>query len=227
VSPHEDEHLSEIHLQALLLDTVDAAVIATDLDGAVTHWNQAAQRLYGWSRDEARGRPIKELTVRACDRERADSILTSLIPTGYWEGEFEVRRRDGSTFPAYVRNALYRGLDGEPAGVVGVSVDISQRVEDERRLPAARDYMRAVTDSMGEGLFTLDTAGRLVYLNRAGEGLLRWRNEELIGQFMHDVVGTGEDVLRRRDGSELPVEMISSDFETEHGRGGALCCSAT
>ncbi|MDQ3607479.1 MAG: EAL domain-containing protein [Actinomycetota bacterium] len=222
MSPREHEHLREIHLQALLLDAVDAAVIATDLDGVVTHWNQGAQRLYGWSPEEAVGHPVVELTVLERDRAVPRCTLAGVRPTGYWEGELELRRRDGSTFPAHVRNALYSGLDGEPAGVVGVSVDISQHVEAQRGLRAARDYMRAVTDSMGEGLFTLDTAGRLIYLNRAGEEMLGWANEELSGRFMHEVVGTGEGALRRRDGSELPAEMISSDFETEDGVRGRV-----
>lgn len=222
MSPHEGEDLREIHLQALLLDAVDAAIIATDLGAVVTHWSKGAQRLYGWSREEAVGRCVMELTVPESDRARARSTLVGMLPTGYWEGEFEVCRRDGSTFPAYVRNALFCGLDGERAGVVGVSVDISRRVETDWRRRAARDYMRAVTDSIGDGLFTLDTAGRLIYLNPAGERLLGRRNDELVGQLMHDVIGTREDVLRHRDGRELAVEMTSSDFETEDGVQGRV-----
>lgn len=220
--PHEGEDLREVRLQALLLDAVDAAIIATDLDAVVTHWSRGAQRLYGWSREEAVGRSVLELTVHERDRARGRSTLAGMLPTGYWEGEFEVCRRDGSTFPAYVRNAVFCGLDGERAGIVGVSVDISRRVETDWRLRAARDYMRAVTDSMCEGLFTVDTQGRLIYLNRAGEGLLGHRNDELVGQSMDDVLGTGEGLLRRRDGSELPVEMTASDFETQDGVRGRV-----
>ncbi len=135
--PHEGEELREIDLQALLLDAVDAATIATDLDAVVTHWSKGAQRLYGWSREEAVGRSVMELTVHERDRARARFTLAGMLPTGHWEGEFEVCRRDGSTFPAYVRNAVFCGLDGERAGIVWVSVDISRRVETDWRLRAA------------------------------------------------------------------------------------------
>jgi PAS domain S-box-containing protein len=60
VPPHEGEDLREIHLLALLLDAVDAAIIATDLDAVVTHWSKGAQRLYGWSREEAVGRCVMD-----------------------------------------------------------------------------------------------------------------------------------------------------------------------
>lgn len=86
--PHEGEDLREIHLQALLQDAVDAAIIATDLDAVVTHWSKGAQRLYGWSREEAVGRCVMELTVRERDRAQTHSTLADVLPTGYWEGEF-------------------------------------------------------------------------------------------------------------------------------------------
>ena len=47
----------ELSMRSRLLDAVDAAVIATDLEGLVTHWNAAAERMYGWTFDEAHGKP--------------------------------------------------------------------------------------------------------------------------------------------------------------------------
>jgi PAS domain S-box-containing protein len=239
---------SEIHLQARLLDAVHAAVIATDLEGSVTHWNRGAERMYGWTREETVNRSITELTVGPEDETTA-AAMAAVSEESEWEGEFEVRRKDGSRFPAHVRNALITDSDGQPTGVVGVSVDIGDRVETERQLRSSRDYLHAVSDSMGEGLFTLDTEGRLVYVNHAGEQLLGWRQEELAGQVMHDITHyrrtdgtpmpadecplaqvrlTGEvvrvedDIFMRKDGSELPVEMTAAPFESEDGVNGTV-----
>ncbi len=252
----EDEHLSqrtrserEINLQADLLDAVPAAVVATDLDGAVTHWNLAAEDMYGWSREEAVGGTLSDLTVGPEDGAEAKEIMDAVREAGQWEGEFEVRRNDRSRFPVHVRNALITDGEGRPLGVVGVSVDISARVESERQLRSARDYLRAVNDSMGEGLFTLDTEGRLIYLNHAGERLLGWRQEELAGEMMNDrthylpaegkrfpiehrrlnevqrdgqVVRLEDEVFIRKDGSELPVEITMAPFATEDGVRGSV-----
>jgi PAS domain S-box-containing protein len=90
---------------------------------------------------------------------------------------------------------------GRVSGMIGVSVDMSERVSSERELLAARNYMRAVADSMGEGLFTADAAGALTYMNPAAEELIGWSLGELKGRVMHDVTHS-----HRPDGSPLPVE---------------------
>lgn len=98
------------------------AVIATDLAGTVTHWNAEAELAYGWRADEVIGRPITELTVGPEDRQLAEEIMDSVRLTGEWTGDFEVRRKDGSSFEAHVRNTLIRDEHGEAVGLAGVSI---------------------------------------------------------------------------------------------------------
>ena len=105
-----------------------AAVIGTDLDGIVRLWNGAAERLYGWTRPEALGRPISELTVGPEDARVAEQILGRVRAMGSWEGEFWVCRYDGTRMLAYVHDALVRDLDGRSVGIVGVSLDLDPGV---------------------------------------------------------------------------------------------------
>ena len=53
----------ELHFQAMLLEAVGQAVIATDLEGNVLYWNRAAEEIYGWSSEEALGRRLRDLTL--------------------------------------------------------------------------------------------------------------------------------------------------------------------
>ena len=101
--------------------------------------------------------------------------------------------------PAFVRDRVIRSDAGFPDGVVSVSVDMSERIASERARRAAGDYLRAVMDSVGEGLYTADLDGRVTYMNDAAEQILGWRFAELEGRVMHDVVHS-----RRPDGSLLP-----------------------
>jgi PAS domain S-box-containing protein len=209
------EAQNEVTTQAALLDEIDVAVIATDADRRISHWNRGAEHLYGWTSDEVLGRMAGEVIMPT---DRADvSMLTDLLHgAGHWEGELTVRRKDGSTFPAFVRDRAIPRNDRLPAGVVSISVDLSERVASERALLAARNYLKAVTDSVGEGLYSADTEGRLTYMNDAAEKILEWTLDELRGCVMHPIVHS-----RRPDGSELsaaecPILLSLRNGETVH-----------
>jgi len=109
--------------------------------------------------------------------------------------------------------------------------------------------MRAAADSMGEGLFTLDPDGHLVFINGAAEKLLGWSAQELEGRVMHDVthslrpdgselligdcpilcahrdgvsVHVEDEVFTCRDGSALPVDYTAAPFVTDDGVEGCV-----
>jgi PAS domain S-box-containing protein len=238
----------ELEMRSRLLDAVDAAVIATDPEGLVTHWNAAAERMYGWTFEEARGRPLLTLAAGS-DGVRADEIMNAYIETGRWEGEYECPHRDGSRIDAYVRLAAVRDADDDPAGVVIVSVDLGERLAMENYLRGARDYLEAVTASMAEGLITLDPEGRLTYMNDAADRMLGWREEGLLGepiaklasQRPREVTGDwGEgfaiaelepgDIPTRveserivgRDHTEIEISYTAAPFESELGEHGTV-----
>ncbi|MBA2362674.1 MAG: PAS domain S-box protein [Chloroflexia bacterium] len=124
----------QVLFQAQLLQQVAAAVIATDLDGTVKHWNGHAEAIYGWPREEVLGRDVRELTVGPAEASMADEILAQLRAGRSWEGEFIAMRKDGSNFPAFVTDSLVYDAARRPIGIVGVSVDITERerAEEER-----------------------------------------------------------------------------------------------
>jgi PAS domain S-box-containing protein len=237
----------EARLAARLLDEVDAAVIATDADDVVTHWSAGAERMYGWQAEEIVGSTVAELLLLQSDTELAER-LRIMRRDGRWEGRLMATHRDGSVRPALLR-LVARYDDGALSGFVGVSVDASEAVAAERELRSAKDFSRAVTDSMGEGLFAVGVDGRLMYMNSAAEDLLGWRAEELEGRVVHDAIQcqapdgdafsaqerlsrqTGrdgsavrveDDVFIRRDGSVLPVAYTASQFVTPAGIRGSV-----
>jgi PAS domain S-box-containing protein len=230
--------------QAALLDEVDMAVVTTDNERRVTYWNRGAELLFGWTRDEALGQPTSRLNVGL---EGVDEVLDAIRRDGHWEGEYHARRKDGTRFPAHARTRLLLDSEGEVAGMIGVSVDATERIAAEVDLRSARDYMRAVADSMGEGLCTLDNQGRIFYVNPRAEALLGWTTEELAGQDFHEALHhtradgspypseecplvaarrtrssarVDDDVLVGRAGSLIPVQQVQTPFETEDGVGG-------
>jgi PAS domain S-box-containing protein len=134
--------------QANLLDAVEQAVIATDLEGIVIYWNKFAERLYGWRTEEAVGRSVTEATCPECSREQADEILQSLKEGKSWSGEFIVHRRDGKAFPASVHDSPIFDRQGNLAGIVGISSDITERRLAEEKLRKS-ERLRAEAQEVG------------------------------------------------------------------------------
>ena len=128
--------------QAQLLEQVQAGVISTDLQGTVTYWNEYAEKLYGWSHEEALGRNIMELVIGPEEAEVAKEIMERLWAGETWAGEFVVHRKDGSTFPAHVTDCLLYDAQGHAVGAVGVSTDITERkkAEEERGRLLAHEW---------------------------------------------------------------------------------------
>jgi EAL domain-containing protein (putative c-di-GMP-specific phosphodiesterase class I) len=103
-----------------------------------------------------------------------------------------------------------------------VGVDMSRQVEVESELRAARDYLRAVTDSMAEGVVTLDPDSRVITINRVGEQLLGWPQEDLDGSLTWGSIATADGAFTHRDGSRLPVDATSTPLETADGVRGTV-----
>jgi PAS domain S-box-containing protein len=113
--------------QSRLLSSVGQAIIATDMNGKIIYWNNAAEQLYGWQEAEVLGRSIVDVTPAESSQEQAAKIMKRLTAGEYWSGEFLAKRRDGTLFPAIVTNAPITNDKGELIGTIGVSTDISEQ----------------------------------------------------------------------------------------------------
>jgi PAS domain S-box-containing protein len=133
---------AQIQFQVSLLEQVRNAVIATDLEGNITYWNHFAETLYQWKAEEVLGKAIGELFLPIGEQELAAAAeVMSRLRYKRWEGEFTVRRKDGSTFPAYVVDSTIHNSQGQPIGYVAVSIDITAAKRSEQELKQYRDRL--------------------------------------------------------------------------------------
>lgn len=186
-------------LQSLLLDEVSVAVHTADLGRTVSSWNAGAEQLFGWPADEAIGRRTDELFITS--QTPVAPEVRRLIGQRSWEGDLVLARKDGSAFPAHVRSRVVHHLPGNEPLIIVVTIDMSERLRSERALRLARDHLRAMTDSLGEGMITVNATGQVTYMNPVAEAQLGWRAGELYGLALHEVTHN-----RHVDGSPMPVE---------------------
>ncbi len=112
-------------LQTSLLDAVQQAVIATNADRHITYWNPFAERLYGWTAGEVLGRDITEVVPTNANDGKEKLALVERGDT--WSGEFQVRRKNGEVFPAFVTVSPIKDSRGRSMGAMGVSFDVSEQ----------------------------------------------------------------------------------------------------
>ncbi len=128
-----DAHIRE---QASLLDQAQDAIVVHRVPGhEIVYWNQGARRLYGWTADEALGRPMDKLLQ--ISPAEARTPMQCVLDRGEWNGEFNERRKDGSAIVAEVRCTLVRDTNEQPRSILSIMSDITERRRAEERLQQA------------------------------------------------------------------------------------------
>ena len=139
------------------LDAVKQSVIVTDQIGVVRYWNDGATTLYGWSRDEATGRPLATLGLLAFP-EAADPPGTPPRGISAWDSEATGIRRDGKRFPIHLTQTPAFSTSGGIVGVIQVSYDITARKELEADLRRSVAKAVAAQRIAGVSAWELDLA---------------------------------------------------------------------
>jgi PAS domain S-box-containing protein len=128
--------------QARLLDLTQDAIVARGMDGLITYWNRGAEKLYGWTREEAVGKVLQQL-LQTIYPVPLEQITETLVRTGRWEGELVSTRRDGRQVTVASRWSLQRDDAGRPVGTLGTNTDITERKRTEEALRRTRETFLA------------------------------------------------------------------------------------
>ena len=184
-----------VDLQTRLLDAVGQAVIVTDVRGAITYWNRFAEELYGWSAQEVMGRSIVDVTPSEGFRDRADEIMAELRDGKSWSGEFLVRRRDGTSFPAMVTNTPVYDDAGRLVGVIGVSMDIAERKHAEDTLRFRKALLEAQSEASEEGILVVSGDRKIISFNQCFVEMWEIPEEVLETRSDEDALRSVEDRL--------------------------------
>jgi PAS domain S-box-containing protein len=203
----------KLRFQANLLDMVGQSVIATALDGTITYWNYAAEKMYGRKAAQVYGRNIVDVMVTDISQEQTASIMERLNAGESWEGEVRIQHRDGSFLTTLVVDSPYYDEHGTLSGLVGISSDISERKRLEQALRQSEHHYRMLAHNIPDAVvFLFDH--NLRYLVAAGRllSVLGMTPETLEGKTLmdalpEDVAAIGEPLYRAILAGTAPHEV--------------------
>jgi two-component system, cell cycle sensor histidine kinase and response regulator CckA len=116
----------KIREQAELLDKAQDAIIVCTLDRKITFWNQGAERIYGWSREAALGKNIRELLFRGKLPWQMEEAAKNPEASGEWMGELEGFTESEQAVIVQTRTTLIRDEQGRPKSMLIISTDITE-----------------------------------------------------------------------------------------------------
>ena len=143
---------------AAIVASSDDAIISKDLDGIVTSWNGAAERIFGYPATEMIGRSIR--TIIPPDRQQEQDLVLARIRRGDQVDHFETvrQRKDGSLVDISLTVSPIRDAHGAIVGASKVARDITER----RQVEAERVKLFAVSEEQSRITNTLNDVGRVV-----------------------------------------------------------------
>jgi PAS domain S-box-containing protein len=224
---------SETRLRSLaaIVDSSRDAIVGRTVDGTVTSWNAAAERLFGYSADEIVGRSIAVLAPYAQESEY--SAINAQLRLGLVVEQFEAERirKDGTLVEVESTVSPVTDAAGRVVGASAISRDVSGRKRAEETLRASEARYRDLFENATDLIATVDLESRLTGVNAAFVRALGYSREELVGRSLRDFVpeewhgeleraGAGKAVdvgsstvyeheLVARDGRRIQVEVAS------------------
>ena len=189
----ERENSDGSDLLAALLDGMDAALCAFDADGVLTHWNREAERILGWSAEEAGGRRgLAGWAVRTADAEEVEGRLLSVMHApGRQVHEFALLTKDGGRVLVRTQSAAVRGPDGKPAGVYCAFSEVHAQIDLERSIALSE----ALFEDASWGVVLVDVDLRPAVVNAHAARALGTGRTSVLGRPLGELLSQGVEEL--------------------------------
>jgi PAS domain S-box-containing protein len=230
---------------AAIIESSEDAIVSKSLDGVVTSWNAGAQRLFGYTAEEAIGQPIASLVIPP-DRLQEEPEILGRIRRGEQVEHFETlrRRKDGTLVNLSLTISPIRDSFGFIVGVSKVARDITDKKRAEARLQHNERQLQELLSAIPAAIYTTDAQGKITYFNEAAaefagrrpelgsdEWCVTWKIYKPDGTFLpHDqcpmaialkegrAIRGVEAVAERPDGTRVPFIPYPTPLRDSDGK---------
>jgi len=162
---------------AAVVESSDDAIVAKDLNGVITKWNSAAERMFGYTAEEIVGRSI--LTIIPPELQHEEPVILGKIRNGERIDHYETYRlhKSGRRVDVSLSLAPIRNGQGQVVGASKIARDITERIRSDN----ARLLLAAIVESSEDAIISKTLAGIITSWNASAERLFGYKPEEIIG----------------------------------------------
>ena len=218
-----------------IVSASDDAIIGRDMNGTITSWNAAAERIFGYSAEEAIGQSIR--LIIPSDRHQEEEDVLRRIRSGEGVDHYETVRRakDGRPVEVSLTVSPIKTPDGTVIGASKIvrDVTLTKRFERDAR------HFAALVASSDDAIISKTLDGTVVTWNAAAERLFGYTASEMVGQSIRlivppdrqaeedDVLGAirrgetfdhFETLRQRKDGTLVPISLTVSPIRDVSGQ---------
>ena len=237
------EEESEETWSKITSSVLTAIIILASETGKISFWNEAAEKIFGWTAQEVIGKKLHDLIIPKQYQQRHVEGLERFSRTGAGpligrSTEITALNRDGEEFPIELHLSSVK-LKGQ-WNAIGLITDITERKLAEQALRESEETLSKITSSVLTAFIMLASeTGKISFWNEAAEKIFGWTAQEVIGKKLHDLIipkqyqqrhveglerfsrtGAGPLIGRsteitalNRDGEEFPIELHLSSVK--------------
>ena len=206
---------------ASVIQSLDDAVITETLDGIITSWNPAAERIFGYSEKEAVGQPMT--IIGPLDRQEEFGEIIGTVKGGERVERYETerRRKDGTTVDVSVTVSPVRDDEGKLIGISCIDRDITALKEASRNAYVTDENMRflaAIVQSSEDAIISEALDGTITSWNPAAERLFGYTEKEALGQPMTIIAPPDRTAELRQIIERAKQGLTLERYETQRQR---------
>ncbi|GGI23260.1 histidine kinase [Bradyrhizobium guangdongense] len=184
-----DYYSKRLALYGAVVESSNDAIITKSLDGIITGWNRAAERLFGYSAAEAIGKSI-EMIVPEDRRAEVRSILNRVTTNESIAQHETVRvRKDGRPIDLVLNISPLKSATGEIIGVSKIAHDITEEKQSREKLHREIEERQRIFETSQDLILVTDGYGKFIQVSPSVKDILGYDPEDMIGhsatEFIH------------------------------------------
>lgn len=151
---------------AIINENIADAIIATDENFNIVLWNKAAEKIYGWKKEEAIAKSVSAVlrTVYSSEEEK-DRIIGLIRDSGQWHGNLTQHMKDGTPMAIEASVAVIKSKDNKITGYVAVNRNIEEQRRAQEAIRTTKEQLELTLRHFPSGIYLFDDKGEMLFIN--------------------------------------------------------------